>query len=147
VSAAAARASITHRGDGRTRLRFRGERGNASFFEELVAKLTSVPGIVQIETRPDTGSVLVFHEIPWPELAGEFSHRSLFTIAGEDEENAAPDLGAIAANLPAPLVVAGGLAALAALQIAKGRVLPPAITLLWYGYELTSRLLHQPNKE
>jgi hypothetical protein len=147
MSARERRAIIAHRGQGRTRLRFRGEVGDRAFFEDLHARLSAVPGVVDVQTRPHTGSVLVLHGCSWPELARRVASSGLFVLDEDEEKEAPGDPAALIAATAPELIVAGGLAALAALQVLRGKVLPPTATLAWYAYELASRHFVNTQKE
>lgn len=140
-------ATLVHRGQGRTRLRIASKRGNKAFFERLVPQLAALPGVAQVEARPQTGSILFHHRVPWPEVAAAIGETGLFAIGGEAAEAVGPFASLALPSVPPQLMAAGGMAALAAMQFFRGQTLPPAVTLLWYANELTSRVFKTPNKE
>ena len=167
MSVAKPSASVAHRSHGRTRLKFRRERGNQQFFDGLVLRLRGLPDVKSAEARPLTGSVIVHHQGLWSEIAEQIVEAGLFAIAEEEAatdlsnafgqeywlevakqlsrtglfiENEAQALKSLERLSPA-LAAAGGAAILGLWQIARGEVLPPAITLLMYARTLACPLI------
>lgn len=125
-------AQIAHAMHGRTRLRLPDRRGDADFLASVASGLASLPGVFDVETRPLTGSVLIAHFSPLDELADAARNAGLFDL------RSAP-----AAPGPEPkvefdpkLVVALALAGLALWQMSREKIVPPALTLLWYASNL-----------
>jgi hypothetical protein len=135
--------------------------------------LTSLPDVKGAEARALTGSVVIHHQGPWSETAEQISEAGLFVIAEEDAaaiplnifgpdarseiakhlsrtgffvENEQQALKSLESMAP-PLIAAGGAAALALLQIARGHALPPAITLLMYARALAGPFIATLSKE
>ena len=142
-----AQAIIAHQSRGRTRLRFRNERGNARFFETLVRRLSAIPGISHVEVRPQTGSVLLLHQGSWMERAEQVLATGLFTLMEEEAAGSSLDGATIPPGLSPQAIVSGLMAALAALQVARGEILPPAVTLLHYADQLAGGVLNRLKKE
>ena len=165
-------ASVVHQNHGRARLRFKSERGNTPFFDALVLRLEALPDVKRAEARPLTGSVVVHHQGPWSGIAEQVAEAGLFAIIAEDElENplgaldfSRPELAKLLSksglfvqneeqamraleSLAPPLLAAGGAAALAVWQVARGHALPPGLTLLWYARALASPFIATLSKE
>jgi len=119
-------AEIVHTSSGRTRFRFAGRLGDRDFFERLANRLAGLEGVVEIRARPLTGSMIVLHEASIAEVLERCV--GLFKVgAGQG----APEPGPL--SLPQiEGAVAAAMTGLALMQTARGRVLPPALTLLWY---------------
>lgn len=162
---------MAHRNHGRTRLRFKSERGNKPFFNSLVSRLAALPDVKRADARPLTGSVIVDHQGSWSEIAEQVAEAGLFAIMVEEEQdplstvdiswadlakqfsktglfvqNEEQAIKALEALGP-PLLAAGGAAALAVWQIARGQALPPGLTLLWYARGLASPFIATLSKE
>jgi hypothetical protein len=134
----AARAWIAHRLPGRVRLRFAGKRGDAAFLTACADEIRTLPGVRSVETGATACSLLILHEGPFEPIGLEAVSRGLFVLGDEQPEPSA-DVAALAAAVPPMLAAAGGLGALALLQLSRGAILPPAITLLWYAASLARR--------
>lgn len=130
-------AVLVHSMPGRLRLRL--VRPRHPGIEPLAAELSRRHGVLKVAFRVETGSLLVLHDgrfrpeadpalrllTPRSAPAGPSSARS--GRAGVAQA-ARPQLGGIAG--------AAAFSGLALLQVARGRVLPPAVTLLWYAAAL-----------
>jgi hypothetical protein len=128
-------AHVVLRGRRRTRLRFTGRRGEEGFLDGLASKLSALPGVANVQTYPLTGSILIVHSAAPASILDDATGAGLFMIPDEGHESGPPfDKGL--ASAAAPLLVAGALSALAAAQLLRGRVLPPAVTLAWYAATL-----------
>jgi hypothetical protein len=133
-------ACVAYQGRGRTRLRFPGLRGDEAFLNNLVVRLSGLPNVTHVDTHLLTGSVLILHGGVSAAIVDSAVAAKLFTTGGEgDESRLQIDSGAAA--VAAPLMAAGVLAAFAAWQLLRGRVLPPAVTLAWYAATLAFPLL------
>ncbi len=132
-------AEVAHAMPGRTRLRLPDRRGDAAFFAAVASGLSSLPGVFDVETRPLTGSVLVAHFNPLDELgdtaraAGLFNLRSASIAPSPDSK----------VEFNPKLIVALALAGLALWQISREKVVPPALTLLWYASNLGGLWRHE----
>lgn len=125
-------ATIVHAMAGRVRLRIADRRGETAFFASLASGLLTIPGVYRVEVRPLTGSIVITHGPPLPQIAAAAQQRQLFVV---DNVTSHPPR---TPTLPIdPKFVTGlGLGALALWQIGGGRVLPPAMTLAWYASSL-----------
>jgi hypothetical protein len=85
-----------------------------------------------VETRPLTGSVLIGHFSPLDELRDAARRAGLFELRSEPVSAAAK----ATVDFDPRLVVALALAALALWQISREKIVPPALTLLWYASHL-----------
>lgn len=73
-------AKVAHHIEGRTRLRFPGERRNAVFFQSLEEKLGREPSVERLETNPTTGSVVIHHATPLSHLEWLGRQLELFEV-------------------------------------------------------------------
>jgi copper chaperone CopZ len=86
-------ARIVHRSPGRLRVRVERARHDAEHVQRIVERLSSVPGVTRIETRPDTGSVLVLFEpsrFDEEHLASAAREADLFQLSVEPSEASEP---------------------------------------------------------
>jgi|APFre7841882724_1041349.scaffolds.fasta_scaffold15509_3 hypothetical protein len=126
-------AEILHSIDGRTRLRVPARAGDAPFFAALADSLVALDGVIAVRTRPLIGSVLVFHDGAFADIAARVKAANLVAI----EKAAAPSPAAASARTAhAPAAGALAMGALGVFQLFQQRVLPPAITLFWYALTL-----------
>jgi Heavy metal associated domain 2 len=164
-------ARIVHRSSGRLRVRVDRVRSDADLVHRIVERLSSVPGVTRIETRADTGSVLVLFEpsvFDEERLAGAAREAELFHLSAERtetiERRGALPPGAIAravwerANsavnqrsqgpLDLRTLFPLALAVWAVRQILTERPLArtPWYTLLWYAWGLYSRFNAAPRE-
>lgn len=126
-------AEIAHAMPGRARLRIPGRRGDTAFFASVAAGLATIPGVRKVETTPLTGSILILHTGPFAPISMAAQAARLFGVSKTPP--APPAASTVAID---PKVILGlGLGLAAAWQLAKGHVLPPAITLVWYAGHLS----------
>lgn len=125
-------AVLVHSMPGRLRLRLAQPRHPG--MEPLAAELSRRPGVLKVAFRVETGSLLVLHD-------GRFRPEADPALRLVTPRSAAP--AAVSARpRPAGTAQMGGIAGAAAfsglalLQMARGRVLPPAVTLFWYAAAL-----------
>jgi hypothetical protein len=129
-------AEIEHRLPGRMRLRLRGKRGDAAFFQLLADRLASMEGVRAVRTNPGTASLLVEHEGGDAALLDAARERKLFEAAprGKPLAESAP---LSASRAPAPLDLAAiGLAGAGLVQAARGQIVGSASENLWNAYGL-----------
>jgi hypothetical protein len=129
-------AEVVHAIEGRTRLRIPSRRSDAAFFASVATGLSTVPGVLHVDVRPLTGSILLQHGPALARIAAAAEQARLFRVA----DLAPPPRSREAMRIDPKLVVGVGLGALALWQLAEGRILPPAITLAWYTANLTGLL-------
>ncbi len=146
------RAFVSHRAPGRIRIRIPGSRGDATYFARLERGLAGIEGVTRLEANPRTGSVLVCHRGEVMDaLEARGRETGLFELGPEpviDEAQLLAIPGQLLEAVDARLFRASRGAAdirsllfLALLlagirQIAKGRVMAPGISLVWYALEL-----------
>lgn len=120
---------LAHAMPGRVRLRLAGP-GSAGL-EGLAATLSRRPGVLKVAFRMETGSLLILHDGRFrPELdpALRMVTRRPPAPSAPRRAKPAPALGVGAGEMAGAAAFSG----LALLQMARGRVLPPALTLFWY---------------
>ena len=137
-------ARLVHAIPGRMRLRLPAMRGDDPYFYRLrEALLEQAPGAA-ISISPTTASILVEDaELSPHDLARLARERGWFTLimkrdAGTEQPLSAGMTGLLGASGATPSLVAI-LVALAILQVARGHVMVPALSLLWFAFELVRR--------
>ncbi len=152
-------AYIKHQLPGRVRLKIPQKRGDFCYFDQLAELFTGSPGgINQLQLNPPAASILICHETKIDFLnITEFAQKNgLFTIIEQPEEETFS-----IPYLPIPKFTSKGinrvdeslmdfsqgmfdghsllilaLIGLAIRQTAKGHIMRPASTLLWYAFSL-----------
>ena len=137
-------ALVVHRIPGRCRLRLPHMRGDANFFERLRQELAEQAPGTRVRFNAATGSVLMTgggvssledlqrfgRERGWFELSLDES--------GEGAPHAATVLRANFSSEEARRYLTFAFLALAILQVARGQVLVPATSLLWYAFDMST---------
>lgn len=143
-------AYLVHRAPGRLRLRLPGMRGETPFFRELVARIRQLEDIEAVRANPDTGGVLILHrretqEAVLARLASALSlsdedyvppsafSRAVAGLGQLDEVIARETRGGSSLSSVVFLLLVG----MALVQLARGQVMAPASSLLWYALDLT----------
>ncbi len=126
-------AQIVHAMPGRTRLRLPDQRGDSGFFASVASGVSALPGVYKVETRPLSGSVLIQHFGPLDKLGEAARSAGLFSLDTTGDTPARDDSRA---EVDPKRLVALALAGLAFWQISREKVVPPALTLLWYASQL-----------
>lgn len=136
------RARVVHRVPGRLRLRIEGKRGERDWFDEVATTLAMTAGVDEVATSARTSSLKLRHSVPAEELFEAAATRGLFTVASQEgdaaEGSPAARLWNAAGGFGVKETVAAALVIAALRQIARGQVLPPAITLLAYAATLVA---------
>lgn len=119
------RARIASHAPGRVRLRLCSHRGDAAFFSALSSAALMLPGVMAAAANPETAGLLLRFRGELAPLLDAAASERLFIVpepvlTAELRTERAAGLGG---------VVLGGLALV---QMARGMILPPAATLLWY---------------
>jgi hypothetical protein len=160
-------ARIVHRSPGRLRVRVDRARHDVDLIHRIVERLSRVPGVKQIETAPETGSILVLFEpsrFDEERLASEARDGELFYLQRlPAESKEARSEGGLARSLwqrtnmavnqksrgPIDLrtLVPLALVGWAIKQIVTERPIPrtPWYTLLWYAWGIFTRF-NPPNE-
>jgi len=145
-----AEAAVVHATPGRTRLRVPSRRSDGEYFARVHAVLSEVPGVAAVEVTPETGSILIRHDAPLSAITAQAVERHLFAFRARNGQGAPgveqmsfsfpfqaarewPTWPVPGAGLPLATMSAMLLLGLGVSQLFRGQVLPPAITLLWYG--------------
>jgi hypothetical protein len=138
-----ARAEIRHQIPGRARLRLADTRGDPAFLQRLAEALAGAPGVLNVETNPQTGSLLIRHDAQsgegiwqWARENGWFDVDSppadavIDRVVAESRgfgERLQATVGVDARTLMFIFLMVMGIR-----QAAKGEIVAPAITLFWY---------------
>ncbi len=133
-------ATIVHATPTRLRLRVASRRGDTAFFEACAGRLAELRGVVAVDARAMTASLLVHHEdVPVEALSESAERAGLFIVVALADE---PAEGL--AMPPAPALGAAAFGALGVIQLFNKRVFPPALTLFWYAATLAKLLETKP---
>lgn len=148
-------ARVCHSMPGRLRIRIDACRRDETFFGQLAAALAGVPGVLSVQTNPITATVLIAHTLDPQRMCHELESLGCLSLVPSDSNSshAAGPPSAFAAvggtigaapRIPAD---ARGLAILALFGMAihqaiEGNVMVPAVSLLWYAFNLLERRDH-----
>lgn len=125
-------AEVIHTMPGRMRLRISERRGDAVFFAAMATGLSALPGVYHVDVRPLTGSIVLAHGPPVAQIGAAAAQAGLFRlIEPPAEEQTAPAL-----SFDPRLALTVGLALVAAWQLLRGQIFPPALTAAWYAAHL-----------
>lgn len=143
-------AHLVHRAPGRYRLRVPQGRGDLDFFETIADSLSVLEGVLSVQANPKTASVLILHEgldidvlthslgdriTLDPDAPYVAPSRLNASVKGLNELDAwiarISRGGSRVDSVLFLLLVVSGL-----VQLARGQVLAPASSLLWYAFEL-----------
>jgi len=122
---------------GRTRFRVPARRGDRDYFRRLAIELADCDGVLRVDASVKTGSVLLRHRSDLPTIARYAAEHELFAITDQrlqtsrEVANVVVSSAARIAGTPR-LASATLLAGLGALQVMRGQILAPAVTLFWY---------------
>lgn len=151
-------AYIKHQLPGRVRLKIPQKRGDLRYFDRISELFTDCPGITQLQLNPPAASILICHgtETDFLNIAEFAQTNGLFRIIDQPEEETFS-----IPYLPIPTLTSTGLSrvdeslmdfsqgrldgrsllflsliGLAVRQMAKGHIIGPASTLLWYAFSV-----------
>jgi hypothetical protein len=150
------RGEVCHRISGRVRLRIGERRGDAAYFERVSRALRRSAGVTHCQANPITGTVLIEHAGPLEQVLGVAQTQKLFCVDRSEpglvpgRVRAAQGLERIDAELQhwtkgeADLrtLALAALIGLGVMQLIRGNVLAPAVTLFWYAL-MTLHFLQQ----
>lgn len=151
-------AYVKHQLPGRVRLKIPQKRGDLGYFDRIAKLFASFPGITQLQFNPAAASVLICHDAeqtPFGHITEFAQTNGLFSITEQPEETFSIPHVPIATltstglnrfdeslmELSQGLIDSRSLfllilTGLAVRQIAKGRIMTPAASLLWGAIEL-----------
>ncbi len=142
-------ARVCHSLPGRLRIRIDACRRDEAFFGRLAAALAGVPGVLSVQANPITATVLIAHTLDPQRMCHELESLGCLSLAPSDSNpSQAPSTfaagGGAAGAAPRIPADARGLAILALFGMAihqaiEGNVMVPAVSLLWYAYNLLER--------
>lgn len=137
---------VIHRIPGRMRLRIPGRRGDAHYFEQFSDTCGRVDGVSTVRANPGTASVMV-------EFAGSEGQFLEQLQEGCDVRIDQPVPRGRSRNVPRTagaensvhlvagrdinpmFMTAAALATLGVIQLARGKILAPSVTLMWYAVD------------
>lgn len=151
-------AFIKHQMPGRVRLKIPQKRGDINYFNRLEELFSHFFGINELKLNPSTASIVINHEtdVPFQDIVEFAKTKNLFNLVeeAEDHDEVVPNMYIKALTLTgfnrfdkALLAYSKGrldarsfvflsLIGLAIHQAARGNVMAPAATLLWYAVQL-----------
>lgn len=133
-------ASLVHALPGRVRLRFEQQQRDRVFLAAIATALSAIEGITRVETRPSTGSLIIWHSASLAHIESVAEARKLFTI-DRVRPAGSPQPPISMPNRKA--LVTAAMGALAVWQVSRGRILPPALTLAMYAIEIAGLLIEE----
>jgi hypothetical protein len=140
---------MAHNCASRVRLSFSGKKGDKPFFEALCDEVVKLPGVIEAEGRVLTGSLVIKHEGSCEELLHAARFAGVFDVHEEPPapepgaefeawrqilDGAVKQVGGKGASIGTMAAIAFFSMALA--QAARGQMMPPAATALWYAISL-----------
>lgn len=148
-------ATIAHQVRGRMRLRIREKRQDHAYFEETCVCLEALPGIDQVLTNSNTGSIVILHELQDnDELQARIHKTGLFALTADTKPQAPAieplrsglsDIGYLlregsSGSVDLRTLAFLGMMGLTLHQIMRGQVLGPALPMLWNAFSLIGRV-------
>ena len=143
---------VVHRTTTRTRLRGRGMKGNAAYFEQLRGTLTQMAGVRAVQVNPLTESILVEHDVPIDPLLREAEQRGYLQLdlepveresylvrvgrALQESDQKMHQASSGRVNLETLAFV--GMLAGGIFQVVRGNGLPAGVTMLRYAVEFVT---------
>lgn len=137
---------LVHAGPGRLRIKLPECRDDRTYFAGAVEVFQKLPGVTSVQVSPLTGGLLLHHTGSAAALVQAATDSGLFRI--DSLEPNRPPIGrevmtrlgslneALSAVFGRPVdiwsVAFIAFSGLALLQLARGRVMAPAITMVWY---------------
>lgn len=154
-----AAAYLSHIATGRVRIRIPAKRGDEAYFRALEVALAARSDVQTVQASARTGSVLFHHDgsLDLKALAQQAQQQGWFQLNPEPPPQESLEVLVSrqldrfdgwmrrfsGSRLDNPSLIFLALACLAGRQIAKGQVAPPAVTVLWYLYELLQHSKHR----
>ncbi|TRW89544.1 HMA2 domain-containing protein [Candidatus Methylobacter oryzae] len=152
-------AYVKHQLPGRVRLKIPQKKGDADYFARIAKSFSKFPGITQLQFNPNSGTILIRHDEakaqlgnisefaqtnglfniaePPPEKTFSIPHQPIATLTSTrlnrlDQSLMELSEGLIDSRSLFLLILTG----LAVHQIARGKIMTPAASLLWGAVEL-----------
>lgn len=142
---------IAHTTVGRSRIRWGGKRAERAAVREVAERVKALEGVQGVVSRLTTGSIIIEHPgMEWPALAQQLSDSVGLSLVKEGEVipsgmelvrqglDGADDFLRHVSDERLELrgLLFSLLVSLAITQMARGRIMAPASTLLWYALDL-----------
>jgi hypothetical protein len=147
-------AHVKHRVTGRMRLCVAERRGDVEYYTHVARSLSQLPRVTRVECNPATGSILILHEGGVEDsIVQSAEAQRLFTLgsAGAGTTTMAQNAGAglrllddrlknaTRGDLDLRSVILGGFVTMGIVQLSRGHIMGPAVTLFWYAYQLMAK--------
>jgi hypothetical protein len=127
-------AYIEHQIPGRARLRIPEKRGDARFFQHLIAVLAKHPMVKELDGSPLIGTVRICHSGSVEAITAMAAKEGLFEIGKRAPQPRQPTTSAGAGDAGMLDSVATGLSGLALVQVTRGEVIGSAAENFWNAY-------------
>lgn len=143
-------AIVQHSIPGRVRIRISDRRGDSEYFERAERVMSAGPGVATVAANPLTGSLLIEFEGSLERVLEHASSKGIFSLTSSARPSDGPftrldnELERFDQKVrrashgrwgTSGLAFYGAIAA-SAVQFGKGNVLPPAVSLLLYSFDL-----------
>lgn len=137
---------VAHRIPGRMRLRIPGKRGDAHYFEQFSEACRRIDEVATVRANPATASVIVELAGSDDQFLNQLQERCDVRIDQTAVSGTSPNMLDRAAP-PKPIhlvtgreispmfMMAAALVTLGVVQLARGKILAPSVTLLWYAMD------------
>ena len=147
-------ASVHHRMRGRVRIRFDRPIPDLPALELIVHQIGSMDGVERVAANADTGSLTIHHAGDFEPIAKAIADEGLMHIRDADDDNPMDPVAAVASGLAGANAAVGrmtlgradliglafiGLVGGGIVQMARGRIAGPALTL--FGQAATLAML------
>ncbi len=147
-------AHVSHRVAGRVRLRIADRRGDVDYFTQVARELSKIARVSRVECNPATCSVLLIHEgddvfqiLESAQQAGLFRlapnggrKTTMVQRAGTGLKELDSRVKTLTGgDLDIRSVILGGFVAMGVVQLSRGHIMGPAVTLFWYAYQLMAK--------
>lgn len=146
-------AYVIHSVPGRARIRVPLKIGDAGYFAYVHAGLSKLKGVSDVRVNHITGSILLTHnDITLKQIQKYAGDEQLFSVVPPSEhkptvvvvDRVAAQFGALDQRLrgitgnsvDTRTIMLAGMIAMAIIQIQKRQVMVPAVSLVWYAYQL-----------
>jgi hypothetical protein len=140
------RGEVCHRIGGRVRVRVGERRGDAAYFEQVRQALRRSDGVTRCQANPMTATVLIEHAVPLEQVLGMAQAQGLFRAdrlepslvpgrlrAAQGLERMDAEMQQLTnGEVDLGTLVLAALLGLGVVQLLRGNVLAPAVTLFWY---------------
>ncbi len=147
------KAYVHHSLPGRLRIKVPEKAGDSSYFRQIQISLSDLDSVDNVQVNSVTGSILLTHNNTTSSDISHFAKENhLFHLGGHDEEQV-PIIDKVSqgvnrldqqlrktteSGVDTRALMFAAMIGMALWQIRKGQIMVPAMSLLWYAYQLLS---------